>query len=113
MIFIHCFIVSKVPVFEQRRKDKKIKKIQKNKIQKERMEKKERCVYEHLLFKRDDRQTVSSAVNLVAFLSSDDTKECGQMDLLEEAYETAGTFSVSRKKNAHTHIYTKHRQDYD
>ena len=77
------------------------------------MEKKERCVYEHLLFKRDDRQTVSSAVNLVAFLSSDDTKECGQMDLLEEAYETAGTFSVSRKKKAHTHTYTKHRQDYD
>ena len=43
------------------------------------MEKKERYVYEHLLFKRDDRQTVSSAVNLVAFLSSDDTKECGQV----------------------------------
>jgi len=48
--------------------------------------KKERYVYEHLLFTRDDRQTVSSALNVVAYLSS--SKE----DLIEEARDAAGTF---------------------
>ena len=72
------------------------------------MEKKERYVYEHLLFKRDDRQTVSSAVNLVAFLSSDDTKECGQKDLLQEAYDVAGTFrkTFSNRQDIKTHTHT-------
>ena len=73
--------------------------------------KKERYVYEHLLFKRDDRQTISSAVNLVAFLSSDDTKECGQKDLLQEAYDVAGTFRnfVSNKQRIKTHTHSQTR----